>query len=298
MYAGLEAPIVNYREVYVWGSEFTLGYKGKIAHKVNFNVGMNFSYGNSVVDKMLYPLSDAIETNLNDGKYLGNKFGTDPRKYTSSNVGLITKGMFRTQDEVDAFLSANPNYKSFGETPQPGWLYYEDTNGDGIVNDYDMVYLYDNISPFFSTGINLGFSYKNFSLNSNIAARFGGKVFYDSRARSKPDLNTNVLSFWTDHWSLDNPDGKFPRFDDPSIVKNSDFWAVDGTTVRVNNMTLAYKVPAKAARKVGLGAARLLLTGNNLWTIVNPLPYKDPYTSSAYDYPTLRTISLGLSASF
>ena len=298
MYGGFQAPIVNYREAYVWGSEFTLGYKGKIANKVNFNVGMNFSYGNSVVDQMIYPLSDAIETNLNDGKYLGNKFGTDPRKYTSSNVGLRTAGMFRTQDQVDAFLSSNPNYKLYGETPQPGWLYYEDTNGDGTINDYDMVYLYDNINPFFSTGINLGLSYKDFSLSSNIAARFGGKVFYDSRARSAPSLTSNVPDFWLDHWSLDNTNGKFPRFDDPSIVKNSDFWAVDGTTIRINNMTLSYKVPAKAAKRVGLGSARVMLTGNNLWTLVNPLSYKDPYTSSAYDYPTLRTISIGLGASF
>jgi len=92
-------------------------------------------------------------------------------------------------------------------------------------------------------------------------------------------------------------EGKFPRFDDAASVRrwNSTFWAVDGTTIRINNMTLSYKVPAKVASKLGLGSARILATGNNLWTIVNPLPYKDPYTSSAYNYPTLRTISLGLS---
>ncbi|RKD19651.1 SusC/RagA family TonB-linked outer membrane protein [Pelobium manganitolerans] len=294
-YAGFRAPVVNYRQAYVWGSEFSLGYKAKIGREVNMNASMNFSYGNSVVDQMIYPISDAIETNLNDGKYLGNKFGTDPRKYNSSNVGLISKGMFRTQEQVDAFLAENPNYKLYGVTPQPGWLYYEDANGDGTINDYDMVYLYDNINPFFSTSITLGASYKAFSLNANIAARFGGKVFYDSRARTKPSTTTNVLSFWADHWSSDNTGGKFPRFDDPTINKNSDFWAVDGTTIRINNMSLAYKIPAKFAQKAGLQSARVLLTGNNLWTIVNPLPYKDPYTSSAYDYPTLRTISLGLS---
>ena len=65
--------------------------------------------------------------------------------------------------------------------------------------------------------------------------------------------------------------------------------------IRINTMTLSYKAPTAFANRLGLGGARLLLTGNNLWTIVNPLPYKDPYTSSAYDYPILRTISLGLS---
>lgn len=294
-YAGILAPIVNYREAYVWGSEFNIGYKGKFAKDVNFGLSMNFAYGKSVIDKIIYPSSDAITENLASSQWLGNRFGTDPRKYNSNNIGLVNKGMFRTQEEVDVFLSENPNYKLYGQTPQAGWLYYEDTNGDGIINDYDMVPLFENTNPVFSSGINFNVSYKNLSLSTNIAMRLGGKVFYDGRARTKPSKTTNVITIWKDHWSLSNPEGKYPRFDDPSISKNSDFWAVDGTTIRINNMTLSYKLPVKIASKMGIGSARILATGNNLWTIVNPLPYKDPYTSSAYDYPTLRTISLGLS---
>ncbi|MNE95949.1 hypothetical protein D3C80_1941040 [compost metagenome] len=104
------------------------------------------------------------------------------------------------------------------------------------------------------------------------------------------------MSIWNDRWTSDNPtEGKYPRFDDPSLTRNSDFWAVDGTMIRVNNMTLSYKLPSRITSRIGLGGARILATGNNLWTIVNPLKYKDPYTSSAYDYPILRTVSLGLS---
>lgn len=294
-YAGFIAPAVNYREYYNWGSEFNIGYKTRFAKDLNFGVSMNFAYGNSVVDKMIYSLNSAIGENAGDGSWLGNQFGTDPRKYNSSNIGLITTGMFRTQEQVDAFLAENPNYKIYGQTPQPGWLNYEDTNGDGIINDYDMAPIFEKTNPFFSSGISLDLSYKNLSLSTNIAARLGGKVFYDGRARTKPGKDTNVIDIWKDHWSVSNPDGKYPRFDDPSLSKNSDFWAVDGTMIRINNMTLSYKVPTKVAQKLGLGSARILATGNNLWTIVNPLPYKDPYTNSAYDYPTIRTISLGLS---
>ena len=313
-YGGFMAPIVNYREYYNWGSEFTIGYKAKLAKDLNLNTNINFGYGNSVLDQMIYPISDAISENPNNGKWLATRVGTDPRTYTTENVGLRNLGMFRTQAEVDEFLAGNPNYKIYGQTPQPGWLKYEDTNGDGIVNDYDMGIMFGKITPFFSSGISFDLTYKNLSLRTNIAARFGGKVFYDGRARTAPSLSTvtttvgstvtegkfinNVVNIWEDHWSLDNPNGKYPRFDDPSITKNSDFWAVDGTTIRVNNMTLSYKLPAKMAQRLGLGGARLLATGDNLWTIVNPLSYKDPYTSSAYDYPTLRTISLGLSVNF
>ncbi|MNR14327.1 hypothetical protein D3C85_1307980 [compost metagenome] len=159
-----------------------------------------------------------------------------------------------------------------------------------------MLPIYKSTNPFLATGISLNLTYKNFALSTNINAQFGGKAFYDSRARTAPAANRNTLTIWQDRWTSENPmAGKYPRFDDPSLSKNSDFWAVDGTMIRINTMTLSYKAPTSFTNKLGIGSVRIMLTGNNLWTIVNPLPYKDPYTSSAWDYPILRTLSLGLS---
>ena len=292
-YFGTAAPVINYRQTYNWGSEFTIGYKAKLATDLNLNASMNFSYGNSVVDRTLYAPGNLFNNVANDW-LIG--FGTDPRVYNSNNIGLKTIGMFRTQGEVDAWMAKYPNYRLYDRVPQAGWLYFEDTNGDGVISDSDMLPMFDRTNAFLGTGISLNLSYKNFALNTNINAQFGGKVFYDGRARVAPSATRNTLSIWEDRWTLDNPmEGKYPRFDDPALGKNSDFWAVDGTMIRINTMTLSYKAPTAFAKRLGLGGARLLLTGNNLWTLVNPLPYKDPYTSSAYDYPMLRTISLGLS---
>ncbi|MET1057912.1 MAG: SusC/RagA family TonB-linked outer membrane protein [Pedobacter sp.] len=293
LYFGTAAPIVNYRETYNWGSEFTIGYKAKLAASWNLSASMNFGYGNSVVDRILYAPGNLINNVAPDWQV---QFGTDPRVYNSSNIGLKTIGMFRTQAEVDSWMAKYPNYRLYDRVPQPGWLYFEDTNKDGVISDSDMVPLFKNTNAFFTSGISLNLSYKNFAFNTNINARFGGKIFYDSRARIAPSATRNVLTIWQDRWTIDNPmQGKYPRFDDPALTRNSDFWAVDGTMIRINTMTLSYKLAPVLARKLGLEGGRLLLTGNNLWTIINPLPYKDPYTSSAYDYPILRTISLGLS---
>lgn len=292
-YFGTLAPIINYREISNWGSEFTIGYKANLTTDLKLSASMNFSYGNSLVTRTLYAPGNLINAVPQD--WLIN-FGTDPRKYNSNNIGLRTIGMFRTQGEVDAWMTKYPNYRLYDNVPQAGWLYYEDTNNDGVISDSDMLPLYDNTNAAFASGISLNLSYKNFALSTNINARFGGKVFYDGRARIAPSATRNILTIWQDRWTPENPtEGKFPRFDDPSLTRNSDFWAADGTMVRINNMTLSYKMPPAFASKLGLGGARLMLTGNNLWTIVNPLPYKDPYTASAYDYPILRTISLGLS---
>lgn len=296
LYAGFTAPVVNYREAYSWGSEFTIGYRARLAKDFNLNSSINFGFGNTVTDKVIYSPGKLIENSVGTSDLL--LFGTDPRIYNSSNFGLISKGMLRTQAEVEAFTAQNPNYRLYGKVPEAGWLYYEDTNGDGVITDLDMVPMFKRTDAFFASGISLNLSYKSFSLNTSINARFGGHVFYDSRARTAPSSTRNVLSIWTDRWTPDNVDGKYPRYDDPTIGKNSDFWEVDGTTIRINNMTLSYKLPVKYANLVGMNSVRLLVTGNNLWTIVNPLPYKDPYTGSAYDYPMLRTISMGLSVNF
>ncbi|MVN92657.1 SusC/RagA family TonB-linked outer membrane protein [Mucilaginibacter aquatilis] len=293
LYGGFLPAVVNYRKTYNWGTEVNLGYKAKLFKELNMSANVNFSYGNSVNDRLLYAPGQLINNIAPD--WLIN-FGLDPRKWNSGNIGLKNSGMFRTQADVDSWMAKYPNYRIYDRIPQPGWLYYEDTNSDGVITDSDMQPMFENTNPWFSGGFTLNFSYRAFSLNTNIAARLGGKVFYDGRARTAPAGNRNVLDIWNDRWTPENPmSGKFPRFDDPSLGRNSDFWAVDGTTIRINTMTLSYKMPTKLVNKLGLQGARVLLTGNNLWTLVNPLKYKDPYTSSAWDYPVLTTISAGLS---
>jgi TonB-linked SusC/RagA family outer membrane protein len=294
MYAGFGAPVVNYQERYAWGSEFTLGYKARLMKDLALNTSVNFSFSNSVTDRMFYNRFQLWENSLPDWQA---SLGTDPRKYNSGNYGLINKGMFRTQEEVDAFLAKNPTYTIDGKVPQPGWLYFEDTNGDGRITERDMGPMFENTNPWLSTGIQIGLTYKAISLSTNIAASFGGKVLYDSKAIDNPEPTVNVPAFWKDHWTPETPNAKFPRFDDASILRKwaSTFWAVDGTTIRINNMTLSYRVPTSILKRIGMNDARILATGNNLWVLKNPLKYKDPYSANIFDYPTLRTISVGLS---
>jgi len=293
MYAGFVAPVVNYQEKTSWGSEFSIGYQSKINKNWGINSSVNFGFSNGIIDRMFYNENQLWDNAFPDLKY---QFGTNPRKYTSENYGLKALGMFRTQAEVDSWLQKYPTYTVNGVVPQVGWLYYEDATGDGRITEKDQVLMYNTVSPAVGFGFNLGVTYKSLSLSSNIVARFGGKEFYDSKSREEATNTVNVPTYWNDHWSLDNPNGRFPRFDDPSIKAgwNSTFWAVDGTMIRINNMTLSYKVPKKLLSKFGLSDVRAVATGNNLWTIKNPLPFKDPYSSTIYDYPTLRTISFGL----
>jgi TonB-linked SusC/RagA family outer membrane protein len=295
MYAGFEAPLLNYQQRTNWGTEISIGYRTKIGSNWGFNSDIMFGFANNRIDRMFYNEFQLWDTTYPDLKY---QFGTDTKKYNTANYGLISKGMLRTQADVDALLAKYPNYTINKKVPQVGWLYYEDTNGDGAITEKDQVPMF-NTTNSFGVGFNVGISYKTLSLNTNFVTRFGGKEFYDSKSKAPAKISVNVPAYWKDHWTPETPDAKFPRYDDASIEAgwNSDFWAVSGTMIRINSMTLTYKMPKDFLSKIGLADSRLVLTGNNLWTIINPLKYKDPYSSTIYDYPTLRTISLGLNVS-
>ncbi len=295
MYAGFIAPVINHFERYTWGTEMTLSYSGKIGKELKFNTGVNFGIGNAMVTQTFYNKYHLFYNTASED--FVDMFGLLQNKWDGGNYGWISKGILKTQADVDALLKQYPNYTINGQIPQVGWLHFEDTNEDGKIDEFDRMPMFNRPSPYVF-GINLGFKYKSLALSTNMVANIGGKVYYDSRAQDEVSLTNNVGRFFLNRWSPENPNGKFPRADDPGAKENSTFWAVDGTMLRINNMTLSYSVPKKVLDKIGFSSVRLMATGNNLWTIINPLPYKDPYSGNLYDYPTLRTISLGLNVGF
>jgi TonB-linked SusC/RagA family outer membrane protein len=293
--AGIAPPVVNYGRQLSWGSEFAVGYRGRIGKDWGFTADVNFGFSNSQLMQSYYN-----ETFLGQfgNDQLGIQVGRDPRRYNSNNIGYIAKGILRTQAEVDAILAKNPNYLIGGLKPQVGFMDFEDINGDGQITEAgDATLMFDKTTAVVGFGITLGASYKSFKVSMNMNLSIGGKRFYDSDARTAPTTVRNAPAFWADHWSPENPNGKFPRADAPLATANSTFWAVNGTQSRINNMVISYQMPKALSTRWGIPDLRFMVTGTNLWNIINPLKYKDPYTSNFGFYPTLRTISLGVNAS-
>lgn len=292
---GLSTAVVNYGKSSSWGSEFSLGYTGNLSKDWGFNASVNFSFSNSVVEATYF-------SPLNLGLYGEDQYaipvGRDPRKYNSSNYGYISKGMLRTQAEVDAILAKNPNYKIGNVKPQVGFLDFEDINGDGQITDQDVTIMYNRTTPVIAFGMNFGFAYKSFKLSTSMNLSIGGKRFVDGEAKKTPTTTQNAPAFWVDHWTPSNPTAKYPRFDAPLAKENSTFWVLNGTQSRISNMTLSYALPKPLSERLHIPDLRVLITGNNLWTLINPYNYKEPGTSNFADYPTLRTISVGVNASF
>jgi TonB-linked SusC/RagA family outer membrane protein len=291
---GLITAVKNYGKQLNWGAEFSIGYRTNFGKDWGFNADINFGWSNSQVLQQYY-------SPANFGLYgqngLSNVIGKDPNTYNGNNYGYIATGILRTQVEVDALLAKNPNYTIGGSKPQVGFMNFEDVNGDGKIDDNDITLMFDKTAPLTSGGLTLGATWKEFRLQTNINFVIGGKKFFDSEARKVPTTTQNAPSFWVDHWTPDNPNAKYPRADAPLAKETSTFWAVDGTQCRINNLVLSYSLPKRISSKYKIPDARIMLTGTNLWNIVNSYKYKDPYTSNFAYYPTLRTISAGLNIS-
>lgn len=292
--SGVSAAVVNYGKQLTWGSEFAVGYQTKLARDWGFSTDVNFGWSNSMVLQSFYNPAFLGIYGTNE---LGLIKGRDPRKYNSSNFGYISKGILRTQADVDALLAKNPNYLIGGAKPQVGFMDFKDINGDGKIDDNDITTMYNKTTSFVAMGITFGVSYKSFRLQTNLNLQIGGKRFYDSEARKVPTTTQNAPSFWADHWTPDNTGAKYPRADAPLAKENSTFWAVNGTTSHINNAVLSYTMPKEFSDRLRIPALKVTLSGRNLFNIANPFRYKDPYTGSFAEYPTLRSVSLGVNAS-
>lgn len=291
---GIPNAVKNYGKQLSWGTEFSVGYRTNIGREWGFNANINFGWSNNQVLQQYY---SPANFGLYGSNGLSNIIGKDPRTYNSNNYGYIATGILRTQADVDALLTKNPNYTIGGAKPQVGFMNFRDVNGDGKIDDNDITLMFDKTTPVVAGGLTLGVTYKEFKLQTNINFSIGGKRFFDTEARKVPTTTQNAPAFWADHWTPDNPNAKYPRADAPLAKETSTFWAVNGTQSRINNAVLSYSLPKRLVAKYKIPDCRVMITGTNLWSIVNPLKYKDPYTSNFANYPTLRTLSLGINVS-
>ena len=291
---GVNSGLINYDSANSWGSEFSIGYQNRINKDWGWNANVNFAFSNSQIIKAYYS-TGALGTPL---EYQNVTIGELSKYYTGSNYGLIAKGIIRTQGQLDAILAKNPNYTIEGQKPQLGFMDFEDVNHDGkITAAGDEIPMYSSIAPVLGLGMTFGVSYRTLRLSVNSALSLGGKVFVSGGDKKAPSTTSSAPAFWADHWTPSNPNAQYPRSDAPDVTENSTFWARNGTTWYINNATLSYTLPKSWSDRLKIPELRFVVSGNNLWSIINPFDYKDSRQGDIYNYPTLRTISFGLNLS-
>ena len=239
---------------------------------LNFNIAQN---KNEIVE---------MPDNLTDYKY---KFGNGEYAYKviegnplGSFYGYKYLGVYQNEEETYARdtdgnlikdISGNPVVmKNGNEKVYPGDARYKDRNGDGVINQYDIVYL-GNSNPLFTGGGGFSVRYKNFSFTAFAHGRAGQKVVNQMRINTENMRGTNNQSNAVlKRWRHEGDDTTIPRalYGKGYNYLGSDRFVEDASFIRLKTITLKYNIPQKPLKNIKIEKAEVYLTAYDLitWT--------------------------------
>ncbi|HLP74700.1 MAG TPA: hypothetical protein VK155_17470, partial [Bacteroidales bacterium] len=193
-------------------------------------------------------------------------------------------------------VEANAVPQRFDVSLKSGDLHYADLNGDNQVDDNDQMMI-GHSEPRLYYGMTAQLRYKNF------------EVFVHGAGRAMYDLRLDNSYFWNgwgdnnySNFVLNNNGGAYPRLTYYKVNNNfimSDFWLTKGDYFKIQNVELAYTIPAKAVQFMGSRGIRLYVRGANLLTI-SKVKDVDPESidSGVTNYPLFRTFTGGVKLNF
>lgn len=278
------------------GVEITAEWRQTLSNGLSYNIGLNVSaMKNKVTDLM----DDIYYTwgggNGIDKTIVGNSLG--------SWLVYKTDGIFRTQEEVDAY---NAKYKVDFGRPGVGRVRYVDANGDGVINNRDREWVGSDL-PKAQFGLNLGANWRGFDLsmffNSIIRDAWNNSKYYtDFFPLWTGNHGTQLLDaakayenyLQTGYYSSDVP---APTVDNSnSENEGSQYYIEDGSFLRLKTLTLGYTLPKKIQEKLFLKNARIYFQAQNVFTITK-YSGADP-EGLGYPYALPRQYTFGIQFGF
>ena len=288
-YAGLTLPDENIGICSNIGTELTLGFAKQINKDWRVMASGNFTYNHSTIDF----IDEPAET-LPWQRRTGLSIGTNGDMYLMYEAD----GIFRTQEELDA-------YPHLAET-RVGDVRFKDINKDGVIDGDDKVRQDKPAVPRIMYGINLGASYKNWSLNMlwQGAAQVWQYTFMEAGT-----IGNFTKDFYENRWTEDNINAEYPRTynRDATVTGAGSYrntmWLDNASYLRLKSIELAYDFPKSWLKKTPLTAVRLSLSGYNLFTItgiknIDPETQENSQGWAAWNTPQSKVYNFGINVTF
>lgn len=225
--------------------------------------------------------------------------------------GLIALGLFKDYEEI-----RNSPRQTFGAY-MPGDIKYKDINGDGLIDNDDVVPVGAGFRPTIQYGMGLSASWKGLDINvlfqgaGRSSYFLNGPTVYPFLEGSWGNILTEVVqpgSRWVAEnmaggdKGAENPQAKYPRLSYGGNANNyraSTFWLRDGTYLRFKTLELGYSIPASISTRLHLRSLRVYLLGQNL-AVWDKVKVWDPEMASSDGtrYPLPKTITVGMTFKF
>ena len=202
-------------------------------------------------------------------------------------------------------------YKFDGVDPQTGDAILRDVDGDGEITANDRM-IVGNPHPDYFGGLTNTFSLRNFELNTFLQFSQGNdvfnmmRIFADDGACTYDNKFTDVLKRWQKPGDItDVPRMSYDCVSGADVISSR--FIEDGSYLRVQEVTLGYRVPARLSSVAKLDNARIYVSGRNLATFTKYSGYNPDVNSSGsdanvvmgtdyYAYPLPRTFTIGITA--
>jgi TonB-linked SusC/RagA family outer membrane protein len=298
---GLQAvlPYANIGTMSSWGTDGNASYTEQITNDMSFTLRGNFTVARNKVDYW-----EQAGVNYPYQSYSGVPYGV--------LRGLIAEGLFKDKDDI----ISSPK-QTYMENIMPGDIKYKDVNGDGVIDDDDIVPLSFSNIPQFQYGFAFEFNYKNFRVNAlfegveDVQYFMGGIGYYPFAGGSTGNVlsivadpkNRWIPSSYSGDLATENPNAQFPRLtygENANNNRNSTFWLTDGSYLRLKNVELSYSLPQKWIRKSQIfESLTFSLIGDNLH-VWDKVKLWDPAQASENGavYPLQRKYTIQLYATF
>lgn len=282
-YFGVSAPRANLGEVKGKGYEIELGLNHTFSNGLTLWANTNMTHAvNTVIFRDDPPLRPDYQRNALHP--LGQS-----RSYQDH-------GFLQSWDDVLGSTQRNVN----NNDKLPGDYNIIDFNGDGIINDQDVIPYQYSSSPQNTYNASIGLEWKGW----NLFFQFYG-VNNVTREVSFPTFHStsNVAYVEGSYWNVDNGgDIPYPRWSTtlgPEAPGTR--YQFDGSYVRLKNAELGYMLAGNLTKRFGVNSCRIYLNGNNLllWTKMPDDRESNFAGNSSFGaYPTMRRVNLGLDITF
>ncbi|GAA3920375.1 SusC/RagA family TonB-linked outer membrane protein [Chitinophaga oryziterrae] len=319
---GADVPKGNYADLK------TVGWEASVTWRDQFTVGtkpLHYSVTASMAD---YQATITRYNNTNSklsDYYAGMKYG---EIWGYENDGYWTSANVAGASKAQALFKASTSGQWL-----PGDIRFKDRDGNGVINngantlaDHGDMKIIGNSTPRYTYSMNLNADWHNFFLG----AFFQGVAKQDWWPGGEAD------AFWGQYnrpynympksqigkiWSEQNPNSYFPRYrgyvaqnGSGELYAKQTKYLQNAAYIRMKNIQIGYNVPKALVSRAKLSAARFYISAENLWSW-SPL-YKvtkdiDPESIGRSDavletsnfgngnnYPILKSVTLGLSATF
>lgn len=333
---GASSPKGNYAEMTTKGYEITVRWNDSfnLAGKP-FNYGLKASLVDykSIIDKFNNRKKElstaAYNTNYYAGMVVGEIWGfvsnglwQNQDEIDAAEAGALAAG----QKYYNPLMQTSKTYKLY-----PGDIKFEDLNGNGYidrgqntVDDPGDRKIIGNSEPRYIYSFGIDLEWNNIFLSAFFQG-VGKQDWYPSNEASVIWGQYNrpyaQMPKWhlNNYWTEDNPDAYLPRYAGyyAPFYKGTNNantrYLMDVSYIRLKNLQVGYTLPAKWTDAIRMKKVSIFFSGENLWTWSPMYKYTRDIdvtaniygtdsvlssTGDGFNYPTLRSYSLGLNITF